>query len=233
MDQGGRLAYLSPETVGRLDKALPHLAAHNPVDIMGDTTGNATPRRWMWSCRTKASMASSSSTVRPRSHRPNRAGRGPGNRQAQATAPTDQLTRRPCRPGGKALVRRAGNSDLRHARRGGWRLHADGHLSRIRERWCNATSLSEELEGGPRQMRRSSRGRWLRSELAYRVEGPGILAAYGVPVAPTRLAGSPQEAAALAAEIDGPVALKIVSPGHSAQVRHWRGRPRSGRPLTC
>ena len=44
------------------------------------------------------------------------------------------------------------------------------------------------------------------------MEGKAILAAYGVPVAPTRLAGSPQEAAALAAEIDGPVALKIVSP---------------------
>ncbi|HEX6115134.1 MAG TPA: GNAT family N-acetyltransferase, partial [Geminicoccaceae bacterium] len=44
------------------------------------------------------------------------------------------------------------------------------------------------------------------------VEGKEILAAYGVPVAPTQLAGSPQEAAALAAEIGGPVALKIVSP---------------------
>ena len=44
------------------------------------------------------------------------------------------------------------------------------------------------------------------------MEGKEILAAYDVPVAPTRLAGSPQEAAALAAAIDGPVALKIVSP---------------------
>jgi acetyltransferase len=44
------------------------------------------------------------------------------------------------------------------------------------------------------------------------IEGKAVLAAYGIPVVPTRLAATPREAAALAAEIDGAVALKIVSP---------------------
>jgi acetyltransferase len=44
------------------------------------------------------------------------------------------------------------------------------------------------------------------------VEGKEILAAYDVPVATTQLASSPEEAATLAAQIHGPVALKIVSP---------------------
>ena len=74
-------------------------------------------------------------------------------------------------------------------------------------------SLSEELEPHTPAAqaiiaRALAAGRsWLTE-----VEGKEILMAYGVPVTSTRLAGSPQEAAALAAEIDGPVALKIVSP---------------------
>ncbi|HXH03304.1 MAG TPA: bifunctional acetate--CoA ligase family protein/GNAT family N-acetyltransferase [Candidatus Competibacteraceae bacterium] len=43
-------------------------------------------------------------------------------------------------------------------------------------------------------------------------EASTVLAAYGIPVAPTRIARSPQEAAAIAAEMRGPLALKIASP---------------------
>lgn len=45
------------------------------------------------------------------------------------------------------------------------------------------------------------------------VESKQILSAYGIPTVPTRLAETPEAAAALAAEIGGPVALKLVSPG--------------------
>jgi acetyltransferase len=43
-------------------------------------------------------------------------------------------------------------------------------------------------------------------------EAKRVIAAYGVPVVATRIAESPEAAAALAAEIAGPVALKILSP---------------------
>ena len=66
-------------------------------------------------------------------------------------------------------------------------------------------SLSEELEPDTAAAqtivaRVLAEGRsWLTE-----IEGKEILAAYGVRVAPTRLATTPQEAAALAAEIGGP-----------------------------
>jgi acetyltransferase len=74
-------------------------------------------------------------------------------------------------------------------------------------------SLSEELEPDTAAAqaiiaRALADGRSWLSE----VEGKEILAAYDVPVATARLAAGPEEAAALAAEIDGPIALKIVSP---------------------
>lgn len=43
-------------------------------------------------------------------------------------------------------------------------------------------------------------------------EAKEMLAAYGIPVAPTRVAATPQEVASLAAEFGGSVALKILSP---------------------
>jgi acetyltransferase len=43
-------------------------------------------------------------------------------------------------------------------------------------------------------------------------EAKALLDAYGVPVAPTRLARSAEEAAAIAAQLGGPVVLKIVAP---------------------
>jgi acetyltransferase len=43
-------------------------------------------------------------------------------------------------------------------------------------------------------------------------EAKALLDAYGVPVVPTRLAGTADEAAAVAAQLGGPVVLKVVSP---------------------
>jgi acetyl coenzyme A synthetase (ADP forming)-like protein len=51
-------------------------------------------------------------------------------------------------------------------------------------------------------------GRWLGPAQVAR-----LLACYGLPVAEWRLAGSPEEAAAAAAALGGPVALKAVAPG--------------------
>jgi acetyltransferase len=51
-------------------------------------------------------------------------------------------------------------------------------------------------------------------------EAKDILAAYGIPVVPARVARTPEEAAAVAAEIGVPVALKILSPDiqHKSEV---------------
>ena len=43
-------------------------------------------------------------------------------------------------------------------------------------------------------------------------EAKSMLAAYGIPTAQTRIAGTPDEAACIAAELGGPVVLKILSP---------------------
>jgi acetyltransferase len=51
------------------------------------------------------------------------------------------------------------------------------------------------------------RGGWLTE-----VESKQVLAAYGIPTVPTRFAATPAEAAALAAEMDGPVVVKLLSP---------------------
>ncbi|MBN2446969.1 MAG: acetate--CoA ligase family protein [Phycisphaerae bacterium] len=49
-------------------------------------------------------------------------------------------------------------------------------------------------------------------ELLTEPEAKRVLAAYGIPVVETRVAGTPKEAARLAAEIGFPVAIKILSP---------------------
>jgi acetyltransferase len=54
----------------------------------------------------------------------------------------------------------------------------------------------------------AARGRRRLSEL----EVLAVLGAYGIPTAPARLAGDPEDAARVAAELGFPVALKIVSP---------------------
>jgi acetyltransferase len=53
-------------------------------------------------------------------------------------------------------------------------------------------------------------------ELLSEPEAKGVLAAYGIPVVKTRVAGSDEEAVRLAAELGFPVALKVLSP----QVTH-------------
>ena len=46
IDEGGVLAELAPQTMGRLNVALPPTwSHHNPVDIVGDAPGAAMRRR--------------------------------------------------------------------------------------------------------------------------------------------------------------------------------------------
>jgi acetate---CoA ligase (ADP-forming) len=83
-----------------------------------------------------------------------------------------------------------------------WRQRPEGHMPELPEvRHDEAAALlAAALADG-------SGTRWLAPEEVAR-----LLACYGVPVAEWRLAGSPEEAGAAAAELGGPVALKAVAP---------------------
>ncbi|HVD16264.1 MAG TPA: GNAT family N-acetyltransferase [Actinomycetota bacterium] len=84
---------------------------------------------------------------------------------------------------------------------GRWRSTPEGHtpaLGGIRRDEA-AGVLAAALAEGPR---------WLAPD-----EVATLLDCYGLPLAPWRLATTPEEAAAAAAELGGPVALKAVAPG--------------------
>jgi acetate---CoA ligase (ADP-forming) len=87
------------------------------------------------------------------------------------------------------------------AERGQWLRQPAGRvpeLAGIRHDEAAAV-IADALPGGPR---------WLSVQEAVR-----LLSCYGLPLADWRLARTPREAGELAEELDGPVALKAVSPG--------------------
>jgi acetyl coenzyme A synthetase (ADP forming)-like protein len=85
---------------------------------------------------------------------------------------------------------------------GSWRQRLQGQVPELPEARHDeaAALLAAALADG-------SDPRWLGPD-----EVAGLLACYGVPVADWRLTGSPEEAAAAAVELGGPVALKAVAP---------------------
>jgi acyl-CoA synthetase (NDP forming) len=91
---------------------------------------------------------------------------------------------------------------VRAAEYGTWRQRREGQVPELADvRHDEAAALlAAALADGPGP-------RWLAPEEVAR-----LLACYGVPIAEWRLAGSPEEAAAAANELGGPVALKAVAP---------------------
>jgi acetate---CoA ligase (ADP-forming) len=89
----------------------------------------------------------------------------------------------------------------RAADRGQWLRRPEGHLPELGGiRRDEATAvIAQALAGGPR---------WLTVEEAMR-----LLSCYGLPLADSRLAPTPQEAGKLARQLGGPVALKAVASG--------------------
>jgi acetyltransferase len=217
IDLGGRLAELAPETIGRLDQVLPATWPRaNPVDIIGD----APAERYAEALDLVMQDKGVDGVVVL-------------NCPTAVASPTDaaqavvEVVAKHKRP--PVLTSWLGDRAAVEARQ----LFAEHDLPtydtpedavgafmqmvayRRNQEILMQTppSLSAELEPDTAAAQAIiaaalAAGRsWLTE-----VEGKEILAAYDVPVATARLATSPQEAAALAAAIDGPVALKIVSP---------------------
>ena len=217
VDLGGRLADLAQETIGQLDQVLPATWPRaNPVDIIGDAPAQRYAEALDVVMQDKGVdgvvvLNCPTAVTSPKD-------------AAQAVAEVIAKRKQP-----PVLTSWLGDRAALEARQ----LFAErgiptydmpeeavgAFMQMVAYRRNQETlmqtppSLSEELEPDtPAAQALIARALAAGRSWLTEVEGKEILMAYGVPVTPTRLAGSPREAAALAAEIDGPVALKIVSP---------------------
>jgi acetyltransferase len=217
MDLGGHLAELSDETVAELDKRLPPTWSRtNPVDIIGDAPGSryadalAALRQdkgvdavVVLNCPTAVASATD-------------AAQAVINAAAAARGPT-------------ILTSWVGDHCARDARR----LFAEHkvptystpeqavtafmHTVNYRR---SQEALMETPPSAPEEFVPDTARARAVIDRALDREGPwltepeakDVLSAYGVPVVSTRIAASPHDAAALAAEIGAPVVLKILSP---------------------
>jgi acetyltransferase len=217
IDLGGRLAELAPETISRLDHVLPATWPRaNPVDIIGDAPAGRYAEALevvmqdqgvdgvvVLNCPTAVASPTAAAQavveVAARHKRPPLLTSWLGDRAAQEARQLFAAHDIPTYDTPEDAV--------------GAFLQMVAYRRNQETLMQTPPSLSEELEPDTAAAqaiiaRALADGRSWLSE----VEGKEILAAYDVPVATARLAAGPEEAAALAAEIDGPIALKIVSP---------------------
>ncbi len=216
LDLGGKLADLSAGTLAKLDAVLPKTWSHgNPVDIIGDATGERyaaalkvlleapeTQAVLVLNCPTAiASSLDAAEAVMATLGEKRRAvwtcwlGEGAAHDARQLFAsrriPTYETPDKAVR-GFMHLVRYRRNQD----------------------------ALMETPPSVPREFRPdvAAARRFIGEALAQRrdwlsePEAKGVLAAYGIPVSRTLIAATPEEAAARAKAIGGPVAIKILSP---------------------
>ena len=220
-EQGGRLAALPEATITALDAVLPATWSRaNPVDIVGDAPGS----RYTNALKILADVPASDGLLVL--HCPT-ALSSPDDAAAAVVAQP------PRRAGPLLLTSWLGEASVRDARAALARhqipsydtpeqaVRAFMYLVRYRESQQllmeTPPSLPEDHQPDTARVRAlidgidadgwAQRGGWLTE-----VESKQVLAAYGIPAVPTRLAETPAAAAALAAEIGGPVALKVLSP---------------------
>ena len=217
IDLGGRLAELAPETIGRLDQALPATWPRaNPVDIIGDAPAQRYAEALEVIMQDKGVDGVVVLNCPTAVTSPKDAAQAVAEVVAKRKQPpvlTSWLGDRAALEARQLFAERGiPTYDMPEDAVGAF-MQMVAYRRNQEILMQTPASLIEELEPDTPAAqaiiaRALAAGRsWLTE-----VEGKEILMAYGVPVTPTRLAGSPQEAAALAAEIDGPVALKIVSP---------------------
>lgn len=215
--RGGQLASLGPETLQRLDSFLPaNWSRGNPVDIIGD----ALPLRYVQTLQALLDDPGADAVLFI--HSPSAI--VPSYEIALELAPAIQAARR------NVLTCWLGRESTAAARRicaeAGIPAYdspedaVDAFLQMVHYRRAQAQLLEERLPTGPVVPRaRAEQARAVVQaaldagrEILTEPEAKQVLAAYGIPVVTTRFARTPDECAALAAEMGGPLALKIVSP---------------------
>jgi acetyltransferase len=221
MDQGGRLASLSTETIAALDQVLPATWSHaNPIDLIGDASGSryadalqvlskepGADAILVLHCPTAVTSATDAAQAvianAPDARGPllltswvgEQAVRGAREAFAERRIPSFDTPEHAVR-GFMYLVRHRRNQQLLIETPPSVPEDYHPDLKRVR-----ALIAGIDADGW------AARRGWL-SE----VESKQLLSAYGISVVPTRLAETPEAAAALAAEIGGPVVLKLQSP---------------------
>ena len=218
---GGQLATLSPETRAALDGVLPaHWSHGNPIDVLGD----ASPERYARALEIAARDPGSDGllvVLTPQAMTD-------PTRTAEALRPYAQL------PGKPVLASWMGGPDVQAGEAILNKIniptfsYPDTAARVFLHMWrytANLQALFETpvLPGGAQRagardevagivQRARAAGRSLLSE----AESKAVLAAYGIPTVPTRVAGSEDEAVAAARELGYPVVLKL----HSFTITH-------------
>ena len=216
IDFHGALAELAPETIARLDAALPATWSHgNPVDIIGD----APPARYAEAL--KALLADPNGDAVLVLNCPTAV--ADSTEAARAVIAAAQGSKRtlltnwlgdPAAAGARQLF-----TEQRIPTYATPEQAVRGFMDLVQFR-RNQALLMEAPPSLPENFLpdRARAGSILRAVLAEardwlsESEAKEVLAAYQVPVVPTRIARTPAEAARYAEEMAGPVALKILSP---------------------
>jgi acetyltransferase len=214
---GGRLAELAPETIGQLDRVLPPTWSRaNPIDIIGDASGER------YAAALEAVLADPGNDAVLVLNCPTAVADGLDAARATVTAAA-QHRGRPVftswlGEGAAAQARRLfAEHRLPTYETPSEAVQAFMHLVRYRRNQemlrqvppSIAEAFEPDTEGAKAILERAldERRRWLTE-----VEAKDVLSAYGIPVVPTTVVASPDEAAQAAASIGRPVALKILSP---------------------
>jgi len=216
IDEGGRLATLSEDTVARLDEVLPPTWSHgNPIDIIGD----ATAERYAASLETVLDDGGVDATLVMNTPT------AVGDSLAAAQAVVDRMRKH----GPALLTCWLGTDSSAPARQlfaahgvpsydtPGEAVRAFMHMVRYHQNQQLLLQVPQSvpLEFAPdtaavRAMldRALAEGRDLLTE----PEAKAVLKAYGVPVGEIAVAATPEEAAAAARGMAGPYVVKILSP---------------------
>lgn len=223
IDHAGRLAELAPQTVANLDAVLPPTwSKGNPIDIIGDATGEryAAALEALWqdkgidailvlNCPTAVASAGEAAQAIIETSARHTSARATSAGPALLTCWVGEQSAREAR---RALVEHAIPTYTTPS------LAVRGFMYLV-DYFRSQEALMETPPSIPEMFTPdagraripvdraiSERREWLTEP-----EAKEVCAAYGIPVVATRTARSPEEAASIAADIGGPVALKILS----------------------
>jgi len=214
-DYGGTLAELSPQTIERLDEALPKTWSRgNPVDVLGDAKGDR------YRIALEAILADRGADAVLVMNCPTAVA-------DSADAARAVLTVAAAAPRATILSCWLGETAVEHSRQlfaanklpsyetPNEAIRALMHLVNYKR---NQDLLLETPQALPKTRRDPAAARALvekaieeKRNVLTEPEAKSLLSAFGVPVTETFVASGPAEAAALAQKIGGPVAVKILS----------------------